>query len=82
LSDSDIFGSSILDEELEYEKKYTKLLRKHREIVKDYEARIEAMGQEIRQLNAVLKKLEGQFVTAKELAGEPAKSADVLDQLF
>jgi hypothetical protein len=40
------------------------------------------MGQEIRQLNAVLKKLEGQFVTAKELAGEPAKSADVLDQLF
>jgi hypothetical protein len=76
------YVESLLGEEVNFNKKFNALLKLHNEKCKDYEHKIQEMGLEIRQLQAIVKKLGGQFVSASELAGEPQKSDDVLDQLL
>lgn len=82
MSDSDDYVSDMLTEEITLERKYKELMKRYKEDSQASKETIEQLRLEIRQLQAAIRKLNGQFVSASELAGDVVTSEDVLDQLL
>lgn len=82
MSESDDYVNDMVTEEITLERKYKDLMKRYKDESIASKETIEQLRLEIRQLQAAIRKLNGQFVSASELAGDVVTSEDVLDQLL